>query len=165
MKIIFLDIDGVLNNDKDYEDSELYPCVIFPSKVELLNKVHATFLNVQYVLATSWRCHEENSHRDIREVLQEHGFTGKFHSDWRTPWEGKDIVRVDGSKGEWRRGDEVHSWLWKNAFQSKYVILDDCADFYPGQAHIKTDAWVGLTEEDVAQAISVLTDDSGKEHL
>ena len=61
------------------------------------------------------------------------------------------------------RGMEILKWLSDNypegMEQPRYVIIDDGDDFLPEQAEmlVRTNAEVGITKEDAAKAINLLT--------
>lgn len=61
------------------------------------------------------------------------------------------------------RGMEILKWLSENypegMEQPRYVIIDDGDDFLPEQAEmlVRTNAEVGITKEDAAKAINILT--------
>jgi hypothetical protein len=155
--LVFLDFDGVLNAEKDLVDDYTCACVLSREKIELLNRVPAVLPDVRFVLSTSWRnqsFYEIYGH-DPRDDLRIHGFRGELHQNWRTPCL-KDLP-LKGKRAS--RGDEILAWLANNSFTGSYAILDDCNDFYEDQPLVRTDAWVGLVEEDVDRVIALLTGD------
>lgn len=139
--IVFLDFDGVLNNDAwIYSHSERGFAHIDPSKVELVNQlIERTDANV--VVSSAWRIlHKLPS---LRRGLKNKGFSGK-------------IVDVTDTAGRYR-GDEIQRWLTANGHVGPFVILDDNTDM----AHllpflVKTDPAHGLTQADVDRAVGVL---------
>ena len=67
------------------------------------------------------------------------------------------------------RGEEIESWLDKNECRFggidniNYVILDDLpwSEFYGHEKHfVQTDAYIGITDEDVEKAIAILNKES-----
>jgi len=74
------------------------------------------------------------------------GFSTSRPVTWRPP-EGERLVRAS----------EIAAWLSAHPEVTSFVILDDDEDFGPLSAkHVRIDARVGLTDEDVVRAHSVL---------
>lgn len=160
-KIVFLDIDGVLNSDKFYrrrgepdfksEDEPPYPLSEFdPESVGLLNKI-INETNASIVVSSSWRI--GRSIEELKELFNSVGIEGEII--------GKTPSSLPRSKyGETVRGDEIKLWLsifegsfntenFKNKGTVNYVILDDDNDMLPEQRDnfFRTDFMLGLTEE------------------
>src|SRR5579859_944750 len=142
MKIVFLDIDGVLNNEATKFGRKFdRPCVRW------LNYI-TTASGAQIVVSSTWR---GMGLMEIRAVLSENGVTGKVHS--LTPdlsRRGKVYVSVE-------RGLEIQAWLDKHPRVEYFVILDDDADM----AHlvdrlVQTKSLAGLTEWDARLALDIL---------
>lgn len=165
MKLIFLDIDGVLNsgrsfiarswklkaeprvlNDDDGEEAFWKwhtKTTIDPISVELLNKVLRDF-DAKIVLSSTHRKHvrcEDRAEKLVRlqSYLTEFGVEGDRLIGW-TPYLGT------------IRGVEISDWL--NSFEHKddvthYIILDDSSDFLPFQMefHVHCKGGHGITEE------------------
>lgn len=170
MKIIFLDVDGVLNSDRTlYEYASLEDDLI----QNLKNIVDATNANI--VLSSSWRC-VPSAMRDLIEKLTEYD----LHLSGATPDEVRlkymlnkgfnpkekylDRNRLDPMTGErddyvWDRGAEIYYWLDHHTNIENFVILDDedfdIAMYYPDN-FVKTSFAVGLTKTDAEKAISIL---------
>lgn len=159
MKIIFLDMDGVMNGypfldsipDRplsgfhEKENRTWWEEMINPKCVERLQTiVEATEAKV--VLSTSWRMFWEPD--EMQEMLEDKGFAGEIIG--KTPRRG-----FSGG----RRGQEIQQWLDDTDLDIEaYVALDDCAFMYP-----VTDRWVqtsedrnGITDEEAQQAIDML---------
>lgn len=131
MKIVFLDIDGVLNTCDGVETG------INRALVEHLNQlVRDTGASV--VVSSSWRI---VGLRQIRATLREHGFVGR-------------VCGVTPISSGGVRGLEIQAWLdncrWPVA---GLVILDDNDDMaHLGPHLVRTDYRRGLTPDDVAAA-------------
>ena len=135
MKVIFLDIDGVLNY-RGMSD-------VCPKAVSLLNDLlEKTGANI--VISSSWRIYM--SMIRIREELVGAGF--RF------------TERIIGSTPcvpERERGYEIKLWL-KQVPVDKFVILDDCDDvgnLFPFL--VKTDTFIGLQQVHVDKALGILS--------
>lgn len=130
MKIIFLDIDGVVTSARDngYRDFNLHV-------VHWLRWV-CSKTGAKIVISSTWR----HSHdKDFWQTI----FAEHLHDDWRTP---DGCRRSEG--GVWIspiRGDEIAEWLDGHE-GIDYVILDDDSDFRPDQkGHlIRTDGYNGM---------------------
>lgn len=148
-KLIFLDIDGVLNNPQYLRINQGY---ISPSKIKLLNELEGC----EIVISSSWGYDNGRTEKSLREVglrLPIIGYTEKFYSDWMC------------------RGNEIEKWIHDNFLYGmgtkygkypderyEYVIFDDDTDFLLGQKDnfIKTDPEEGLTQEDINRAKKIL---------
>lgn len=125
-KILFLDIDGVLNSvgqnilDDTYDipttalDIDRRPCMI-------LNLLFKEMPDVEVVLSSSRRILKELEWFQTAFKLQ--GMANVRLVD-RTP-------RINTANRI--RGDEIQAWLDENKSVDKYVILDDDTDMLPSQ--------------------------------
>lgn len=153
MKIIFLDIDGVLNSSqyRDQLGMRYYSQIIDRRKMPLLKKI-VEETGAEIVLSTSWRKfwnpgenQDDPVGQCICDLFRESGL-----------WiRGKTPVLENAG-----RGDEIQTWLNRNPCIDGYVILDD-GDFgwSPSlRAHfVRTDlGGDGLEETQAQQAIDVL---------
>jgi len=156
MKIIFLDIDGVICNREQWRtrikvDGEIL-CHFDPKAVGLLNEL-TDGTGAKFVLSSTWRMHPI-------ETLKKH-FKNEFVSG--------EIIGVTprhSGLNVWR-GNEIQDWLDKNKELNveSFVILDDDIDMEhlrPRLVHTMTHdettgEWVeGLTEKHVAKALDLL---------
>lgn len=163
MKIIFLDIDGVLNSqlyhERTYDPNLEKDISRFDYKCRDIDDKAVSFLNdlikdtgAKVVVSSSWRRSE--TIESLTKILQARGFTGEIVGF--TPRLGKNTVR----------GNEIHKWIEDNDkllgvyyYQFKeYVILDDDSDMLLWQKDnfIKTDGYVGLTPTNVHKATYIL---------
>lgn len=186
MKVIFLDIDGVLNSQDWYVyrrdnipmDSVQgqYPFYEFdPRAVERLNRIIAE-TGAKIVVSSSWRSGE--SVESLQKLLDSVGVKGEVvgltpHLWCKRPYPDSDGYRVP-------RGCEIDWWLdnhgefqrinWSKEEQIKYlqlskvknyIILDDDSDMLYGQREhfIRTGHDTGLTDELADLAINILNKD------
>lgn len=145
MKVIFLDFDGVLNNNSYFLDSkEKAPFFLQDEKMILLKQIVDT-TNAKIVLSTSWR-EIWNSDLDISLKLKDY-----FNSF--------DLSVYDVTKNiNYNRPLEISTWLKENNVNS-YVILDDIAN--PWYEHVNNvvvtnKEFNGLSQDDVNKAIDIL---------
>ncbi len=165
MKIIFLDIDGVLNSgrsvlaysykQKDYKEKEdpyfkkHTKCTIDEVSVGLLNRVLRD-CDAHIVLSSSHRSHfpeGENKNILIQEYLT---FLGVH-------WE-RCVGYTPGGGGF--RGTQIEEWLDKNSEKFKIeniLILDDSSDFTEEQKqfHVHCKGGHGITEENYFQMLKI----------
>lgn len=122
MKVLFLDIDGVLNHKYFYDNIEKiklvhnnYPYTEFdPKSVSLLNKI-IDETNAKLVISSSWRV-DSNLSSIFKTVGIKHDIYGI------TPW----LIN------NCHRGDEIQKYIIENEVNT-YCILDDVDDFYDFQ--------------------------------
>lgn len=137
MKILFLDIDGVVN--KWFKPGPLF----IPEKVAMVNRIKCeTRCNI--VLSSTWRKYP----RSFDQV------EGHFDIWSQTPEKGK------------TRGEEIFNWFSDNCNRletTRSAILDD--DFSAGDCisrlvdnikHFQPDSCEGITEEMTQQIINYL---------
>lgn len=145
-KIIFLDVDGVLNCTTTRARSPSGFVGVMDSKVKLLKQiVDATGAAV--VLSSDWRLEPES--KDFKYLTQKLKYKGGITLYDMTP----DISWA-------RRGLEIISWLDDNN-PTAFVILDDTpfSDFERRELSghvILTDPFYGLTQQEVDWAIENL---------
>lgn len=132
MKVLFLDVDGVLNsiNTTSFKNN---PWPTDPYMCFLVGKIQLD-TDCAIVVSSSWRHHPEGM-----ELLRK-----RFNN----------VIDKTGSDGRCR-GDEIQAWLDQHPEVTAYAILDDDADMLVGQAEnfFKTTFQDGLTE-DIALAVT-----------
>ena len=140
MKVIFLDIDGVLNNVKSNEESLNFPC-IDEGNLQHLEQIIAE-VDASIVLISTWKedYQEDDAIRSfINEKLPIYGITD-------------DKIL--------NRGKGILEYLSAHRNVESFVILDDEAfDFEECgliDHWVKTSYGCGLTEEDAKKAIQIL---------
>ena len=168
-KVIFLDIDGVLNSTKTlYEDSSLEDNLILNLK-EIVNKTEA-----KIILSSSWRLSTyaiaklmDNLDRfdlvisgmtcdgvDL-DWLKKYEFdTTKKYLDTKFDYDENKQIKITHD-----RGAEIFKWLCYH-YDCAYVILDDEIEdikpYFDESVIVKTSYKTGLTKEDVKKAIQIL---------
>jgi HAD domain in Swiss Army Knife RNA repair proteins len=142
MKIIFLDIDGVLKNRAFPHGNSADPVC-----VSLLNQI-VEKTNAYFVISSSWRTGSSLS--VLKDMLDAWGVVP-----------GRLIDKTPCFKWECKRGDEIQAWLAAREEQrgdvEKFIILDDDTDMIHLLPHlVKTTFQFGLTEETASIAIQKL---------
>jgi len=143
MKIIFLDIDGVLNT---YVDGLGIP-----------KSMSAETLDKRAIGLLKYVTNVTNSHIVISSTWRTFGtaewFCGLFEAyGWFQP-PIIDITR--GSITGEIRGDEINSFLNDHVID-KYIVIDDDSDFYSYQNLVRTNGALGFTLNDAIKCIDLL---------
>lgn len=154
MKVIFLDVDGVLNSEKDLLEakgkSELFdrPLILLKELVESTK--------AKIVVSSTWRIGCSKSGRN--SWYGEGIFKTLTDRLAEYQMEVYDITPVINKPGV-QRGDEIRAWL-ENAKEEidAFVILDDDADMceFTGTNLVQTSMKTGLLEYHVEIAKSIL---------
>lgn len=152
-KILFLDIDGVLNSAEwvqyNTKGSLLVASdvLIDERAVELLNELR-DIPNLEVVVSSFWRRDE-----DCRQKLVNKGLKLPFHKHWRTPDIRADFVH---------RTEEVSEWMFFNKPVSdlNVVVLDDMR-IYPPLEHrwVQTEYETGLGNTHIHRIRTLLSND------
>lgn len=153
MRVIFLDIDGVLNcwdcvkahvqrldalpagSKRDYTD-----CIGSHHVVSLNNIIQRS--GAKIVISSAWR--KLNTLEYLSEFLHSHGVQGEF-------------IGMPPSLGT-ERGLEIAAWLNEHPHPSveSFVILDDSSDMaHLERCLVRTNMESGLTERHVARAVAM----------
>ena len=144
MRIIFLDVDGVLNN----QAALLEGVQILNTKVMLLENLLERS-GAKIVLSSSWRFGW--TAKEMEKMLNATGAMSARVIDI-TP---KNLGITDETAGGVTRGHEIRHWLREHPEVTGYVILDDDDDMLPEQQDhfIQTDFHEGLTQPAVGRAV------------
>jgi hypothetical protein len=163
MKIIFLDIDNVLNSDV-YTESEMYKQAtagmsdakimlvahhlhLDPDALKLINDL-VNRSGAEVVLSSTWRT--KYSPAEVTKMMQGRGAT--FTVTASTP----DLTRGRMSRYV-SRGAEISAYLRGYDVKPEYVILDDRYDMDHHKEHlVQTEMKYGLTKEHVEKALEIL---------
>jgi len=143
-KIIFLDVDGVLNRlgtPTEGRTTTTWNGFIGmePELVQRFNTL-VKELGVGVVLSSTWRLS-----KTWREDMKGNGLDMEFID--RT----KDLYNA-GKTARLPRGAEIQEWLDRHPEVERYAIIDDDSDMLPEQPFFQTNYAFGLTE-DIAQSI------------
>ena len=174
MKVLFLDIDGVLNSE-NWFGYRLY-CIKNNMFNEVINFVNTNDECIKHKLSMI----DDRAIANLNRIVEETGCKVVLSSSWRSCIEAENtlteyLLKLKGFKYElydvtprlWfndfsiRRGEEIKLWLDKESEKNEiesFVILDDDSDMLPEQMNnfIYVDGQVGLTDRDVFAAIEIL---------
>ena len=152
MKLIFLDIDGVLCTPRSHVAQNGCGTAKHLDRegVGLLNRLATS--DTQYVLSSTWRLHYCRAY--MEEHLRDYGWRGQFHKQWRTP---NHDCSMFGSYD--RREREIEDWMnaYGDAAQDSFVIFDDVDIFSNLQEHfVYTPEDDGITWANFKRAARIL---------
>ncbi len=156
MKIIFLDMDGVLNC---YDTTDR---IVFPpwnqtflgldnDKVQLLSKL-VQETGAKVIISSSWR--ENFKPQELQKTLNERGFTGEVVGE--TPKSYEQVgFGLPSKRGD--RSDEIQAWLAANPGLESFVVVDDIKTRYLDMGRqVQTSMVTGFTQEHYDQALTIL---------
>lgn len=143
MRVLFLDIDGVLNSEKGWKrDDPKDSWYWTPECVDQLKEILKACPDVKVVISSTWR----------RYVTLD-----KFHQMFSAVGVEKDriISTTPMHLSEGPRGREIRMWLEDHPEVKKFVIVDDTvSDMGAMMPHVvKTSFSLGLTEEHSGEII------------
>jgi hypothetical protein len=151
-RVVFLDIDGVLNSTAWWRDREQVSWTdeqIDPRAVAILNEI-APQETTRIVVSSTWRLMGLDR---VRNVLERVGVKAR-------------VVGVTPDlREDYARGKEIALWLRDNGGRiGAYVVIDDDHDagIGHGPRFIKTDVRIGLTAEHVTQARAMFDRDEAE---
>ena len=174
MKVLFLDIDGVLNSE-NWFGYRLY-CIKNNMFNEVINFVNTNDERIKHKLSMI----DDRAIANLNRIIEETGCKVVLSSSWRSCVEAENtlteyLLKLKGFKYElydvtpriWvkefgtQRGEEIQLWMDKESEKNEiesYVILDDDSDMLPKQMSnfIHVDGQVGLIDKDVFKAIKIL---------
>lgn len=155
MKGIFLDVDGVLNNDKTedrvFDEGNKY-MGICPILLKRLHKI-VNETGAKIILSSTWRKYPNFiGHLKNRMEELESGFSEFIIG--KTPILVSSVYDIYG-----KRNEEIMDWISANEKLENFVVLDDVdlklLDTF-GEKFIQTNASLGLLDEHVDRAIQIL---------
>lgn len=111
MKVLFLDIDGVLNSSHFLEDLKSGQDAICPDMVAQINKV-TDATSCKIVISSTWRLYWDLE--DLIQILRKHGLTG-------------DVIDKTPDLRLGRRDDEILAWLANRSNLMAFAVVDDHA--------------------------------------
>lgn len=159
-KVIFLDIDGVLNSQEtcdkfadEFEengyggffketDAITHRDVLWGQELVDKLRIIAESTGAEIVVSSTWR--KYFSIEKFKEMFSLYG------------WENAPIIDKTQNLNT-QRGFEINKWLTNNKIDN-YLILDDSTDFLPEQLvnFVNTNPFIGITDEDVEKSIKIL---------
>ena len=155
MKVIFLDIDGVLNTPSSESRCGEY-IGIDDEKVEKLKKI-VEKTKAEIVLISTWKKYWRKEEK--LKPLQDYSAN---YLDEKLAKQGLKAIDKTKDKANGRylsRGEGILEYVYRNNVEN-YIILDDCQFDYDGcdltDNYIKTNQIEGLSEQQVKAACETL---------
>lgn len=140
-RILFVDVDGVLNNQQTFARNLHETDPIDMAMLERVKRIIAE-TGCKIVLSSTWRLNDR-SLKKVQSFLP--------------------ILDITPDKGNSSRGSEIEDWLTRqslksNFWVSRYAILDDSNDMLEGQQpnFFRTDWLIGLTDDIADRVITHL---------
>lgn len=183
-RVLFLDVDGVLNSSDWFKRRPKYTNITKSMATQIVESLRADHgfdpINIarlntlveradcDIVISSTWRKlgPGESGHEHMQRMLTHRGFKHSHRIIGSTPVLRKISGFTQdaqlGSSGvfiAYPRGMEIQAWLDENEPVGSFVILDDESDM----AHlihrlVKTEFSVGLTDENVDAVVHLLKD-------
>lgn len=159
IKVIFLDIDGVLQtrrSSRAFNDMGILS-VLDPVGVKFLDTICGEDPSIKVVISSTWRLGRTRS--DFSVIF---GALGAINLKRALYWGAGDVV---GDSNDFKtlnlkgiRGDEVEEWLARHPDVEEYVILDDDSDFHEYQKSrlVQTSYDVGISHDNMLQVENIL---------
>ena len=137
MKVIFTDIDGVLNPHWKNKWSK--------SAIKIYNQICKEY-DLKPVITSTWRIN--HTKEQLQKIFNDQGIEVEIH-DYTPHIDQKD------------RGLEIKEWLSNNKVDN-FVIIDDIIhNITPHVVNVvKVRNWVGLTEEEYIEIKKILDEDT-----
>lgn len=161
-KIIFLDIDGVLNSNE----------TAFYFRLHNINQNgYGEFFSADEVPTNANVCWGQDLVDNLRRIVDATKAEIVISSTWRIThpvnqfpemfklygWDNAPVIGRTKQFGDCR-GDEIKEWLIRNPEVTNYVILDDNSDMLKEQSghFVKTSEKYGLSVKNANKAIDIL---------
>jgi len=143
--ILFLDVDGVLNNAAIFASRKFGPAPICPQRCGRLLKL-VDDLGCRIVLSSSWR-----GVPSLERKLRAAGIFERAHKDRRTPH----LYDCDES----RRGREIALWLARHPQVTRFAIVDDESEILSEQRpyFVRTNFKTGLLDKHIVRLAAILS--------
>lgn len=161
-KVVFLDIDGVLNSNfwnENHQREISDGTLIDESKIKILCKLIKD-TNAQIILHSGWKYWFDAELKPLRKeaenlktLLEKEG----LKVSGVTPDHATEEIRKT-KKFSLVKAEEILAWLKKHEEIDRWVVLDDL-DLHNAEIakhQVKTDQTIGLTIEDVEKAEMIL---------
>lgn len=137
MKIIFLDIDGVLISQRTYRwwrEAHITPeetlNTVDPYHVKFLNKI-VEKSGAKVVITSTWRT--SRTFTEIQKIFEKSGFTGEVVGCTPRDWH------------RWRER-EIFAWMEEHGMPDEYVVIDDDVHDLHQFIDLERFVWIGRTE-------------------
>ena len=167
MKVIFLDIDGVLNTERyiveaienDMPVHDKYGHIFDYKSIEVLRNIIKES-DAKIIISSTWRY---SGIREMKEMWRQRKLPGEviditFARDTSKLEEQKKLFKELYNEDIYNRtrGQEIDIYLKTHPEVKKYVILDDDSDMLDDQNFVKIDCYNGLEEKYINEILKYL---------
>jgi len=156
-RVLFLDVDGVLNNEGVFSDRRFGFLPIDNLCVERLHRV-VRETECSIVLSSAWRGSDWHERKLEAEFVFECYFGELPHAERiNVRHEDGSTKRLSGADYN-GRGSEIAEWLSRHPEVKQYAIVDDDGDMLPDQMErfVQTTFETGLSNQHADQLIATL---------
>lgn len=165
-KVLFLDIDGVLNSNfwNDSHQTEISDGTLIDEEKIRLLALLVKETGAKIILHSGWRFWFDAELKPLcteAAKLSELLAKGSLHISGVTPDLTTEEIRKT-KKFSLVKADEILTWIKLHNDVTEWVVLDDL-DLHNNQIRqhqVQTDQTIGLTLEDVKLAVKMLTGDN-----
>ena len=168
MKVVFLDLDGVLNTedyfaslkDKGLPTEDSFGNLFSPEAIENLRKIIEA-MDAQIVVSSSWRFAGLGT---LKQMWKERSLPGNLY-DITSLNVADDYIRAHMEDQSFdfyeamtsAREMEISAWLQEHPEVTNYVILDDLESFRQPEAHlVQINPKTGIATDDAERVITIL---------
>lgn len=160
MKVIFLDVDGVLNSERFFKERKDKGTDIDKTTIPLLKKI-VLATDAKIVLSSTWRTLRPRKGDELFDDLSAVHAQFKQLVDALAEFNLEILSYTkDMSLSGWARGNEIRDWLSENSHLNieSFVILDDDGDMceFTETNLVKTTWLSGIDKHHVRKAINIL---------
>lgn len=169
MKVLFLDIDGVLasldwlwaTQGLKESNPDRYGYSFDPRCVKNLKYLFLTFPKLKIVISSSWK---QDGLDNIKGMWKLRELPGEVIDI--TPKLNKKIGHPNKYKTP-SRGEEIQAWLCLHPEVHNYVILDDDVDMLSNQKSrfVNTNSEFGVTAKDIFKVITIFNRKKNKKEV
>lgn len=162
MKVIFLDIDGVLNtndniikqvNENNGKQSYQYQFNFDPQSMKNLQEI-VLKSDAKIVVTSTWRLHFGVDYSDRDDYIN---YEKSFYRNMEEYGILDSYIGITPRFCGEIRGKEIQSWLNENEKVTHFLILDDDSDMGDLMPHLVCiDGEIGITRENVKKALLLL---------
>lgn len=162
MRVVFLDVDGVLNSVRDLMEyrkkNGIDHCILYDEVEDRplgLLKTIVDSTGCKLVVSSTWRkAYDEEGNAVLKAGKLYKKLEKRLLEYGMEVFDVTPVVRGDDVE----RGDEIRAWLAEHLDVESFVILDDDSDMreFTSTHLVKTTYENGLTEEHVKKAIAML---------
>lgn len=141
MRVIFTDIDGVLNPHWKTKWSK--------SAIDIYNKICKEY-DLKPVITSTWRLN--HTKQQLQEIFINQGIEAEIYDYTQLP-----VLLPNGLYLSKERGVEIKEWLESNIVSDWVIIDDKTSDIDPYVSNvIKCRSWVGLSESEYLEIKKLL---------